>query len=44
MKKIFKAIILSPIFIIGSIFMIIGAIGLFFLILGETILKKIEAL
>lgn len=44
MKKILKIIILSPIFLIGALFMIIGALGVSILVIGETIMRKIGAL
>ena len=42
--KILKMIVLSPVFTIGTILMIIGAIGVYTLRIGEKIMKKIGAL
>ena len=41
MKKIFNFIWKFPIAIVGIIFLIIGSIGAFFLVSGESILRKI---
>jgi len=42
--KILKMILLSPVFLISAIFMLIGIIGIGFLITGHKMLSKIGAL
>jgi hypothetical protein len=43
-KKILKVILLSPVFLIGMLCLILGALGVATFILGEKIMKKIGAL
>jgi hypothetical protein len=43
-KKILKIIVLSPVFLIGMLFLILGSFGVATFILGETIMKKIVSL
>jgi len=36
--------VLSPVFVVGVLFMLIGALGVALLVVGETIMRKIGAL